>query len=86
MNKFLSMLSKEPKKVTYGKQEVLKALEMGAIEVLLLSEEIPDEEIEELEEKSHGVGTEIKVISSDTNEGKQLTGIGNMAAILRYSI
>ena len=42
MNKFLDMLSKETGKAAYGEKEVKEALEMGAVETLLISEEFDD--------------------------------------------
>lgn len=86
MNKFFALLAKTPEKVTYGKKEVTKALEMGAIDILLLSEDNPDEEIEELEEKTSQLGSDMKIISVDSREGKQLKDMGGIVAILRYAI
>ncbi|MFC1690697.1 peptide chain release factor aRF-1 [Nanoarchaeota archaeon] len=84
MQKFLEMLAKDMGKVTYGFDHVKKALEMGAVEVLLLSESLEDQQIEQLEEIALGLGTEVKIISTETREGVQLKDIGKVAAILRY--
>ena len=45
MEKFFTMLAKEEAKVTYGKEHVLKALEIKAAETVLISEAIDDETI-----------------------------------------
>ncbi|MBW3017484.1 peptide chain release factor aRF-1, partial [Candidatus Woesearchaeota archaeon] len=52
MNRFFKMLAEEPGKVAYGEAEVRKAIEFGAVEILLLSEELEDEKSDELEEKA----------------------------------
>ncbi|MBI2673164.1 hypothetical protein HYX19_02795 [Candidatus Woesearchaeota archaeon] len=86
MTKFFEMLGKEPGKVSYGKTEVAKVLEMSAVDKLLLSESLPDEEIEMWEEKAEQYGTDVVVISIETREGAQLKELGGIAAILRYAL
>lgn len=84
MSKFLTMLAKEHGKVSYGEQEVKKFLEMGAVDKLLLSEDLTDEKQEELETMAEAQGTDSMIISTDTREGVQLRDFGGIAAILRY--
>ncbi|MEM3126967.1 MAG: peptide chain release factor aRF-1 [Candidatus Woesearchaeota archaeon] len=86
MNKFFELLSKNDKIVSYGKNETKKFLEMGAVDVLLISESLPDSEIEELEEMAKKFGTTVEIISVETREGAQLRDIGGVAAILRYEV
>lgn len=86
MEKFLNALAKNPDKVTYGNTPVRKALEMGAVETLLVSESLDTTVIEELERIASSFGTTIKLISLDTREGQQLKELGGIAAILRYAI
>jgi len=86
MQKFFSLLAKSPEKVSYGKEEVRKALGMGAVEILLLSEDLSDEEIDDFEEKASNLGSDLKIISIESREGKQLKDMGGIVAILRYAI
>ncbi|MBS3162919.1 hypothetical protein J4467_03255 [Candidatus Woesearchaeota archaeon] len=86
MNKFLKLLSTEPNKVAYGLTEVQKALDLSAVEKLLVSESLADDVSEKLEEKCEEIGAEFIIISIDTPEGEQLKEIGKVAAILRYSL
>ena len=86
MNKFLSLLSKKPDMVAYGEKEVIKHLKAGAVEQLLLSDTIDEEEIEKLMEIAEQMGTKLKVISTETREGVQLRELGGYGAILRYRI
>ena len=86
VNKLLLMLAKEPGKVAYGEKETMKALEMGGVDVLLLSEDLPDEKIEQWEEKAQALGTTTMIISVETREGVQLRDLGRVAAILRYDM
>jgi len=87
MEKFFNALSaKGGNKAVYREEEVRKALEVGAVEVLLLSEDLDDAKIEELEKKAEMIGAEVKIISLETNEGQQLKFFGGVAAILRFNI
>ena len=86
MNKFFKLLATEPNKVAYGTSEVDRALEMGAVEKLLISEKLDDDKAEEYELKADASGAEFFVISTDTSEGEQLRDLGKVAAILRFSL
>lgn len=86
VNSLLEMLRKDPDKVAYGKKEVRNALEAGAVEKLLLSESLPEEEVEEFQDLGDVHGAEVQLISVDTREGVQLRDLGGIAAILRYAL
>lgn len=87
MERFFNALSaKGGNKAIYKEDEVRRALDIGAVEVLLLSEDLDDAKIEELEKKAELIGAEVKIISLDTNEGQQLKFFGGVAAILRFNI
>ena len=83
---FFTMFRDHPKKVTYGEKETLKALEMNAVEILLLSEILEDDKLELFEEKAQAGGAEVKIISTETREGAQLKDLGGVAAILRFDV
>ncbi len=86
MNRFFMEFRDNPKKIAYGQQEVLKALEMNAVDILLLSETLAEEIIDQLTEKAELGGSEVKIISIETREGTQLKDLGGVAAILRFEI
>jgi peptide subunit release factor 1 (eRF1) len=86
MQKFFETLGKEIDKVAYGMVEVKKALEFGAVDILLVSEDLDEDVIEELEKKCEEYGTKLQLISNETREGKQLIDLGGVAALLRYAI
>ena len=86
MNKFFKLLATEPNKVSYGESEVNRALEMGAVDKLLISESLDDDKAELFEQKAEASGAEFTVISTDTSEGEQLRDIGKVAAILRFAL
>ena len=86
MQEFFNEFRENPKKVTYGETQTLRALDMNAVGVLLLSESMPEDKIFELEERAQKGGAVVKIISTETREGTQLKELGGIAAILRYEI
>lgn len=86
VNEFFELLRKEPGKVAYGKKEVMEALEIGAVEKLLISENLSEEELEQLQEKGEKSGAQVHIISIETMEGGQIKDLGGYAAILRYAL
>lgn len=86
MQRFFETLSKEAGKVAYGSADTLQKLQMGAVDILLLSEDLSDAEIERFEEEAKNMGSQVRLISTDTREGVQLRDMGKIAAILRYVV
>jgi len=86
MERFFKQFMENPKKIVYGEKETMKALEMNAVGELLLSENLPEDKIFELEEQAQKGGAEVKIISVETREGVQLRDLGGIAAILRYEL
>ncbi len=86
LNKFFTMLAKEPEKTTYGKLQTKKALEYGAVDLLLLSEDLDDQTTDEFMEIAEKFNTKVEIISIDTKEGFQLKELGGIASILRFAL
>ncbi len=86
MTRFFDTLGKTPNKIVYGINEVKHALDLAAVDIVLVSEDFNDKIIEELEESCIKSGCKIQIISVDSREGKQLKDLGGVGAILRYEI
>jgi peptide chain release factor subunit 1 len=86
MGTFFDKLSKNPGMVTYGEAETMSKLKLGAVELVLLSDELDDVKIDEFEAEAKKVGSDITLISTETREGVQLKEMGMIAAILRYEV
>lgn len=79
--------SNEDIHATYGENNIEKALDFGAIESLLVSENVDREKAIQYKEKVENQGGEIVVISDDFSEGEQFwKGFNGLGAILRYQI
>lgn len=86
VNRFFGYLVSKPGMVTYGEQQVLQAINNGAVDIVLLSESLPDDKIESFEQEAKKMGTTVAIISTETREGAQLKDFGGIAAILRYEV
>lgn len=86
VQRFFSELSKNTGLAGYGKDEVMRLIQLGAVELLLLSETLDDATIKEFEDHASNMGTEVLIISLETREGAQLKEIGGVAAVLRYAV
>ncbi len=97
LDKLMEEISQENDgKAVYGKEEVLKALQCGAIETLLVSddklmvlatdEEEGREQIEAILEAVERARGKVVVFSTEFEPGKRLKGLGGIAALLRFQI
>lgn len=86
LQRFFGYLATQPGMVAYGRADVKRRLEAGAVDVLMISETADDETIEAYEAIAEQYGTRVLITSPDTREGKQLDDIGKFAAILRYEM
>ncbi len=92
----ISRLMKEirdGKKAEYGFENVKKASEMGAVDVLLVTDNLLKEfrqndynKLEQLMANTENSKGKIEIINSDTPAGKQLDGLGGIACFLRFEI
>ncbi|RLI93638.1 MAG: peptide chain release factor 1 [Candidatus Altiarchaeales archaeon] len=86
MQRFLKGLVSSQESVAYG-DDVDKALDMGAVDILLISENLDDETIDKLYQKAKDTNTEVDIVSDDFEEGFQLWNtFGGKAAILRFKV
>ena len=85
MQKFFTNLATKPELVAYGEHQVFHCIQMGAVDLVLLSETKSDL-LEKFEEESAKFGTNVEVISTETREGVQLRDMGGVAAILRFPV
>ena len=86
LERFFNMLGKEPDKANYGRKNVEKALDIGAVDTLFLSKKLKKSEIKDLEKKARDTSAKIELISTDTGEGLQFFNLDGIGAILRFKI
>lgn len=87
LEKYFTVLGKDPKKATYGEERVSLALERGAAELILISKKFDKEKTTEYEKKAENIGASVEIISFDTPEGQQFFNITKgVGALLRFSL
>lgn len=93
IEEILKRLGKGEKTVAYGLDEVRKAADFGAVELLVLADtmlrETLDEErlsLEQLMRNVEAKGGKVLVVSTEHEAGAKLTAIGGIAALLRYAL
>ncbi len=87
MTELLQEIGKTSNLVTYGKKEVETASQAGAVEQLLVIDKLVREPgVEKIMNTTENLGGKVMVISSEHDGGKQLQGLGGIAALLRYGV
>ncbi len=80
---FMGDLMKGNATATYGKKEVLEALQAGRVRTILVIEDDMDL-VDEFMNEAQTYGSEVMVFSSQTESGAQLKSFGGVAARLRW--
>ena len=79
-------IGSNPDKTVIGKENNRNALKVGAVETLFLSGALPKPLIKEFTEMAQNTGSEVRMISRDTEEGEQFYNLGGIVSILRFMI
>ena len=85
LDKFLESLGKGGKAV-YKRPDVKKALDLGAVDTLIISKKLAKKEIMELVEQARNIAAKIELVSEETEEGQQFRNLGGIGALLRFAI
>ncbi|MEM4712929.1 MAG: mRNA surveillance protein pelota [Candidatus Bathyarchaeia archaeon] len=93
VEEILKRLGKGERTVVYGLDEVCKASEYGAVDVIVLADTMlrgaADEERLSLERLMKGVeqkGGKVMIISTEHEAGAKLVALGGVAALLRFAL
>jgi protein pelota len=88
MEQLMAKIAKE-ESATYGRKDVARAAELGAVEKLLIVDELLRRErarLDDLLKQVRKTRGEVIVISTEHDAGRQLLSIGGVAALLRFKI
>ena len=87
VNNLLEEIGQNSSKVAYGLDETTSAINMGAVDKLLvLDKMVATNNLGQHMDMVENMKGEVMVISCEHDGGKQLESLGGIAAILRYSI
>ena len=84
MEKFFEEISKDGNAI-YGIEEIKNALDMGAIEKLIVLDSMV-REYEDIIKKTEQMGGDVVIISHFHEGGAKLQALGGLAALLRYKL
>ncbi|MFH1607946.1 MAG: peptide chain release factor aRF-1, partial [archaeon] len=84
LERFFRTLGEKPDMATLKEPDTKKALEFGAVDVLLLSKNLDKKITKKLKEIANNTGSQIEIISIDTEEGEQFDNLGGIGGILRF--
>ncbi|MBI2579498.1 MAG: mRNA surveillance protein pelota [Candidatus Aenigmarchaeota archaeon] len=84
VEEFFAGLSRDGK-VVYGRDDVRKASEAGAVAMLLVSDRMVREN-EGILKSAENTGAEVRIIYSNHEAGERLLALGGFGAFLRYKI
>jgi len=86
MENFFNMLGKQKEKTAYGYEPVKKALDIAAVDTLLLSKKLDKKISAELKQMAEESSAKIDYVSVETEEGQQFWNLSGIGAILRYAL
>ncbi len=87
IEKFFDTLGKNVDMVVYGLENTKAALKMGAVDSLIIIDDIvSDEDLEELTKIAQISKTNVSLVTDKTPEGVQYKGLTGIGGILRYPI
>ncbi len=86
LERFFEALGERPDLSALKIEATKKALEYGAVDVLLLSKKIERKITKPLIETARNTGSTIEIISTETPEGEQFFNLGGIGAILRFKV
>lgn len=86
IQRFFQTLGEKPDLALYKEEDIRKALQYGAVELLILSHNYDKIASKELRSQAKGISANIEFISTDTEEGKQFSNLSGIGAILRFKI
>ena len=86
LEKFFNTLGKKPDLVFYKEEDIRRALKYGAVDLLLLSKDIDRTLSKELKKIAEDIGSNVEIVSTETDEGRQFFNLSGIGAILRFKV
>jgi peptide chain release factor subunit 1 len=86
LENFFEHLGEKPDITFYKEADVRKALQYGAVELLIVSKDYDKTLTREFLELAENAGSEVEIVSTETTEGEQFKNLSGVGAILRFKI
>jgi peptide chain release factor subunit 1 len=86
LDKFFESLGKTPEMTPYKFEEVKRVLGFGAVDMVIISKDFDKKKAKELIDVAENMGTNVEIVSRETEEGEQFFSLGGLGAILRFKV
>ncbi|OGJ12493.1 hypothetical protein A3K82_03075 [Candidatus Pacearchaeota archaeon RBG_19FT_COMBO_34_9] len=86
LEKFFETLGEKPGLAFYKESDIRKALQYGAVEILIISKAFDKKIAKELTELAENIGSKIEIVSTETTEGEQFQNLSGIGALLRFKV
>jgi len=86
LEKFFQTLGEKPDLAYYKEADIRKALEYGAVDLLIISRTIDKRLTKELMGLAAVIDSKVEIVSTETTEGEQFNNLSGIGAILRFKI
>jgi peptide chain release factor subunit 1 len=86
LEKFFETLGEKPDLTALREAPTRKALEYGAVDMLILSKMVDRPLAKELTKMAYAINAKVEIVSIETEEGRQFNNLGGIGAILRFKI
>jgi peptide chain release factor subunit 1 len=86
LEKFFETLGEKPDLAFYKEADVRKALQYGAVEMLIISKSFDKKIAKEFSEMAENIGSKIEMVSTETTEGEQFMNLSGIGALLRFKV
>ena len=86
LDKFFETLGERPERVVYNEEGIRKAIQYGAVEILILSKKLDKNLSKELKKLALAISSKVEIVSIDTTEGEQFYNLSGMGALLRFKV
>lgn len=86
LERFFETLGEKPDLAAYKIEGVTKALNYGAVDVLILSKNFDRDLAKQLISKAENTSSEVREVSVETEEGEQFDNLSGVGALLRFKV
>ena len=86
LEKFFENLGEKPETTFYKEEDIKKAFEYGAVDLLVISKDYDKTITKELLKLAENIGSNVEIVSSETTEGEQFKNLSGIGALLRFKI
>ncbi len=86
LERFFEKLGNRGEMAIYDEEEIKKAVEYGAVEMIIVSKSYDKKKIKEFKKLAETISAKFEIVSTETSEGDQFAKLSGIGAILRFKL